>query len=128
MQVQENQSKFEGWCVVELMGHNIVAGYVTEVVIGGAAMLRVDVPEVGEQAAFSKFYASSAIYGITPTTEENARVAASRIRARPVELWVVPNPKPQLVAKVADPLDPEQEALMMEESDDHTWDDDDNPF
>jgi hypothetical protein len=125
MDTQANE-KFEGWCIVELMGHNVIAGYVTEQVIGGAAMLWVDVPAIPDETrqAFTKFFAPSAIYGITPTSEEHARTAAEKIRARPVDLWIVPNPKPQLVTKVADPMDPEQKALLMEEADDH-WDEDD---
>lgn len=117
MDTQANE-KFEGWCVVELMGHNVIAGYVTEQVIGGAAMLRVDVPAVEAQAAFTKFFAPSVVYGITPTTEESARIAATRIRARPIELWIVPNPKPQL-AQIAD--------REQEDSDDFD-DDNDSPF
>jgi nucleotide-binding universal stress UspA family protein len=129
MDSQANE-KFEGWCIVELMGHNVIAGYVTEQVMGGAAMLRVDVPAIPDETrqAFTKFFAPSAIYGITPTSEEHARTAAERIRARPIDLWIVPNPKPQLVARVADP---EQEEIDAEAADNHDWDDDDdddNPF
>jgi len=36
--------KFEGWCVLELMGHRRLAGYVSEQEIAGADMLRIDVP------------------------------------------------------------------------------------
>jgi hypothetical protein len=95
----EEQSKFEGWAVVELMGHNTVAGFVSEQTIAGAAMLRVDVPAVDERGAFTKFYGGSAIYGITPTTQEIAERAAQRLRVRPVSEYVVPAPpvRPALV-------------------------------
>lgn len=120
---QQTAEKFEGWCIVELMGHNTIAGYVTEQVIGGAALLRVDVPAISEeQGKFTKFYNPSAVYGITPTTLENVAVAASRIRARPIDLWIVPNPKPQL-AQVADR---EQEELDMELLDEGGFDDEDD--
>lgn len=36
---------FEGWAIVELMGHRRLGGYVHEVELAGAAMLRIDVPE-----------------------------------------------------------------------------------
>lgn len=40
----DKQESFEGFAIVELMGRHVVAGYVTEQVIAGVAMLRVDVP------------------------------------------------------------------------------------
>lgn len=42
------------WGVVEIMGHQRYAGYVSEQTLGGAALIRVDVPEVSGRAAFSK--------------------------------------------------------------------------
>ena len=36
---------FEGWAIVELMGHRRLAGYVRQAEQFGAAMLRLDVPE-----------------------------------------------------------------------------------
>jgi len=81
---------FESWAIVELMGHSVIAGYVTEQSIAGSAMLRVDVPKVDNHEPFTKFFGGSAIYGITPTTEELAKSAAKRLAVRPVSLWVVP--------------------------------------
>lgn len=40
-----DDSLFEGWAIVELMGHRRLAGWVSEVEIAGAPMLRLDVPE-----------------------------------------------------------------------------------
>ena len=79
--MNEDSSKYEGWAIVELMGHNIIAGYVSEQSIAGAAMLRVDVPQNGNQETFTKFLSGGALYGITPTTEEIATRAAERLRA-----------------------------------------------
>lgn len=97
----KEENKFEGWAIVELMGRNMVAGFASEQVVAGAAMLRVDVPQVGEQVGYTKFFGGSAIYAITPTTEEIATVAASRISVRPVQEWVVPTAR-QLVDSRAD--------------------------
>ena len=99
----EEQAKFEGYAIVELMGHNTIAGYVSEVAIAGAAMLRVDVPAVGDQPAFTKFVGGSAIYGITPTTAEIAQRAAARLRVRPVNEWTLPDRdlRPALVDSMA---------------------------
>lgn len=73
-----DDTAFEGWFVVEMMGHRKLAGYVREVTVAGAGLLRVDVP--GDEAAgvqpATQFYPPSAIYCLTPTTEEIARTAA----------------------------------------------------
>lgn len=93
------QNAYEGFAVIELMGHNVIAGYVSEQTIAGVAMLRVDVPKVGDQEPFTKFFSGGAIYGITPTTQEIAERAAQRLRSRPVNEYVVPVPpaRPALI-------------------------------
>jgi hypothetical protein len=84
-----NTARFEGWCVLELMGHRRLAGMVTEVEIAGSGMLRIDVPgEDGPTA--TQFYSPSAVYAITPTTEAIARGFARRYRPEPVQRWELP--------------------------------------
>ena len=83
MTTQEEIRTFEGWCIVELFGHNVIAGYCSERVVAGVAMLQVDVPAVEDRPAFTKLYSGGAIYGVTPTTEDLARAAAGRRPARP---------------------------------------------
>ena len=78
------QEKFEHWMIVELMGHNIIAGFVSEQTIGGAALIRVDVPKTDNAGPFTKFFNNSAIYAMTPTTEEVATVAANKLAVRPI--------------------------------------------
>jgi len=116
MEAQTNE-KFEQWCVIEQMGHNLYAGFVSERVIAGTAMIQVDVPEVdAEHPAFSKLLGASTIYGITPTTEEHARQAAARIRQRPLSLYILPEPTRQL------------EARVERGENDEDFDDEGNPF
>lgn len=103
--MNEQNSAYEGWAVVELMGHNVIAGFVSEQAQYGVAMLRVDVPGNESQAEFTKFYGGSSIYGITPTTEEIARHAAARLAVRPISHWTVPDPKPRIVDSMADATD-----------------------
>lgn len=88
MNETNEQEKFEGF--VELMGRHVIAGYVSEQVIAGAAMLRVDVPAVGDLPGFTKYFGGAAIYGLTPTDEATAKRAVVRLRPRPVEPWIVP--------------------------------------
>ena len=88
----DNEKQFEGWAIVEIMGHHQMAGYLSSVTIAGSEMLRVDVPEIKGQPGFTKFFGPSAIYAITPTDESTARYAALQFQARPVDPWVLPTP------------------------------------
>ena len=83
------KEKFDKWAIVELFGHQQIAGRVSEAQIGGCSFVRVDVPEVGEQKGFTKFYGNGAIYAITITDEETARAAATYYRQQPIEEWTL---------------------------------------
>jgi hypothetical protein len=85
------QPKFEEWALLELFGHQRLAGLVTEVQLGGASFVRVDVPGDTKKAAtkLTKLYNPSAIYSITPVTEETARLVARSISGEPVTRWDV---------------------------------------
>lgn len=78
---------FDQWCIVELFGHQKIAGHCTEQNIAGTNMLRVDVPETKSIPAFTKFYGSSAIYAINPVDEQTARLMVERLQARPIDAW-----------------------------------------
>lgn len=81
--------KFESWAVVELFGHQRIAGLVTEATIGGCSFVRVDVPEqpAGQYSAavpaYTRYFGQGAIYALNPCSEQGARYTASEIRARP---------------------------------------------
>ena len=85
------QTKFEEWALLELFGHQRLAGLVTEVQLGGASFVRVDVPGETKKspAKLTKFYNPSAIYSITPVTEETARMIAKSVSGEPVTRWDV---------------------------------------
>lgn len=96
---------FKGYALVEVMGHNRYAGYVTEEVIAGQAFVRVDVPEVPEQpplnqwssprpavAGYTKYFGAASIYSLTPCTFETAQMAANQWRSEPAQVWV-PTPE-----------------------------------
>ncbi len=82
-----SEEKFEQWGVVEIMGHQRVAGKVTEQAVGGTAFVRVDVPESDGRPAFTKLYGSGAIYAISITSEETARAIAARLQQAPISVW-----------------------------------------
>lgn len=80
-------SNFQDWAYVELMGHNKIAGHVTEYKFGNQSMIRVDVPQIGDIPKFSKIFAVSAIYAITPLSEKDAIDYASKIKSKPLDVW-----------------------------------------
>ncbi|HDZ37198.1 MAG TPA: hypothetical protein ENH62_02740 [Marinobacter sp.] len=87
-------NSFEQWCIIELFGHQVIAGMVTQQAVGSAALIRVDVPETEDHPAFTRFYGLGAIYSITPVSEEVAKVAVKEFRPKPVNVYM-----PQLVEK-----------------------------
>jgi hypothetical protein len=89
----QDESTFESWALVELFGHQKIAGLVTEAVIGGCNLIRVDVPESEDQSAYTRYFGQGAIYGITPVSEEIARSALAYIRPRPVSPYMLPQSK-----------------------------------
>ncbi len=93
---------FESWCIVELMGHQRMAGFVTEATIGGGAMIRIDVPECGELPAYTRYLAPGALYAINPCDEKTARAAAASFRPQPVNKWEIDRQVPQLTAGTDD--------------------------
>lgn len=85
----ETEQGFRSWAVVELMGHQTMAGEVSETTIGGAALLRVDVPAVDDVPGYTRYVAPGALYSLTPVTEEIARRVAAYHRVRPVQPYVL---------------------------------------
>lgn len=81
------QEKFEAWAIVELFGHQKIAGRLTEQTIGGCHFIRVDVPAFEDSPAFTKLYTQGAIYGVTFVGEQIARAAAQSYRVAPVHAY-----------------------------------------
>jgi hypothetical protein len=79
--------KFEAWGIVELMGHQRAAGRLSEQTVGGANLLRVDIPD-GENFR-TVFYGSSAIYAVHITDETIARASAAAQGTRPTYAYEV---------------------------------------
>ena len=83
----ETAEKFETWAIIELFGHNQIAGKCSEQNIAGTNMLRVDVPETEEQPSFTRFLGSGSIYAINPVTEEIATYWAKSLQVAPINSW-----------------------------------------
>lgn len=72
----ENEPEYQGWALLEIMGHRKTAGLVKEVQMAGATLLRVDVPKPdSDDIAITQYYGGGSIYCMTPCTEESARQA-----------------------------------------------------
>jgi hypothetical protein len=112
------------WAVVELFGHNIVAGEVSEVSVAGTEMLRVDVPEVDGVPGFTKFYGGAAVYAITPVDEAGALHAVRHLHVRPISTYVIP-------ARQLPPTIDEDDGAEVEPADDdgaYDYDSEEPPF
>lgn len=81
------EQKFETWAVVELFGHNKIAGLCSEQNIAGTNMLRVDVPETDSNPSFTRFVGGASIYAINPVTEEMALFMAFQLNEKPIDGW-----------------------------------------
>jgi hypothetical protein len=124
------------WGIVEVMGHQRHAGLISQRSIFGTVFCQIDVPELptyidrwGEehpaQSAYSKLVGGSAIFAITPTTEEIAR-AAARTNTKAVNVYL----------GEMNPMPPRQLAVITGGEDRNNADDEndenedyfDNPF
>lgn len=87
--MDEISDKFKEWAIIDLFGHQQIAGRISEQQIGGSSFVRVDVPGIGEQKPFTKLYGPGAIYSITITDEATATAAANYYKPVPMNQWTV---------------------------------------
>lgn len=73
----------ETWALLEIMGHDRIAGLVATKAIGTAAIVEVRVPATTKYPAFRKLFAPAAIFSMTPVSENVAREMAERFGSRP---------------------------------------------
>lgn len=73
--------------VLELFGHQRIAGHVSEHTFGGATFVRVDVPEVGSTPAFTKMFHPNAVYAFNPVDEETMMFVAEQCSVRPLTVF-----------------------------------------
>jgi hypothetical protein len=79
--------KFETWAVLSLFGHTRLAGKVSEAtILGGHALLRLDIPLKDGKFA-TRFIGPSAIFDMSPVSEEIARKVALQCEPEPVHQW-----------------------------------------
>jgi hypothetical protein len=85
--IMPHDATLESWAILELMGHRRLAGYLREVELAGGKFLRLDIPAKDGEMLTTQLYSPSAVYCITPTTEEIARAVAAQNQPSPVHLF-----------------------------------------
>jgi hypothetical protein len=103
--------KFDSWAVVELFGHNQIAGRVSEQMIAGKLMVRVDVPKASGNPGFTKFYSPDAVYAITPTTKRLTMSFTENLHPEPIQVYML---RPSFPEPIRTP-----EQILAEEEDDY---------
>lgn len=78
------EGKFEEWAIIDLFGHQKIAGRISEEQIGGSSFVRVDVPVI---PPFTRLFGAAAIYSITITDEVTAKAAAQYWKPEPMDKW-----------------------------------------
>jgi hypothetical protein len=101
--VSETDKDFNGWAIVEIMGHQKFAGYVHTQAVGGTAMVRVDVPEIDGHPGFTKLFGGSSIYCLPPVSQEVARSMALSLRKAPVDVYEFPDAVLQAMRQAEQP-------------------------
>lgn len=77
------ETSFEQWCIVELMGHKRLAARVTERNIAGKGFLQLDIPD-GQGGFATSLYSPDSVYGLHPVEEKVARTVAAQAQSTPV--------------------------------------------
>jgi len=78
---------FKSWCIVQLMGHQEVAGLVSEYEIAGIKMLKIAVPETKRQKPYTQLFSTQAVYSLYQTDEETVLLFCDRNPTEPVHPW-----------------------------------------
>jgi hypothetical protein len=107
--MNDDNGKFSSWCIVEIFGNQKIAGRVSEHVIAGHGFIRVDVPDTEGQPAFTRLFGPTAIYSMTPVSEDIARAAVDAIRSRPVTVYIGTSRQIEAPADGEDDLEDEED-------------------
>jgi hypothetical protein len=96
-ETNDQQSTEGKWCVLELMGHVRLAGYVTEVQLAGFGMLHVAIPN-DEGGFWEQHVPPASLYRMTTVAEDIARMVAKDSPGMPVQEYHV---RAEIRAKIA---------------------------
>ena len=99
---QETQSNQPMPMLLELFGHNRIAGYVSEHSFAGASFVRVDVPAVADVPGLTRMFHPNAVYCFNPVDEETMLDMADRLRIKPLTPFDLSEIRRKLVASLPD--------------------------
>lgn len=92
---KQETSEIKDWALVELFGHQRIVGFMSTQTFGAGVLFRVDVPDLKKDGkvvrpGFTRYFGLSAIYSVTPISEEMVRELLPSIdgtpAARPLSL------------------------------------------
>jgi hypothetical protein len=148
--MNEDQAKFEGYAIVDVLGHQRYAGFVRTEAFGQAVLFRVDVPELPEREypldtpqyvpgsngsgwcpkgtivkreaapGFTKYIGAGSIYTLSPCDEKAAFAAVEAVQRPEIKLISLPETHKSLSA----PDDPDEDENEEDEDDDDDDEDD----
>src|SRR5271165_7158036 len=86
----EPSAELKSWALVELFGHQRIVGFLSQQTFGTGVLFRVDVPDLLKEGkilrvGFTRYFGLSAIYSITPVSEEVVRTLLPSIDGTPGE-------------------------------------------
>ncbi len=70
----------ENWAILEIMGHERLAGKLTETTIAGVPMLRVEVPATEKLPGFVRLLSGASIFSLTPVPQQVASAVAANLQ------------------------------------------------
>lgn len=79
----------ELWAVLEVMGHERIAGKITEKPIGNSIFMQVDVPASDKLPGFTRLYHPNSLFSFTPVPEQVARIMAGSLQKTAVSVHLV---------------------------------------
>lgn len=139
MTTENKQASFEGWALVEMMGHRREIGFVTTENYGAAALFRIDTPGLPEREyaleqpayvegkwapvgsivkrpespARSVLIGPGSVYALNPCTEDAALKAIDSMQARPlILLKLAEQPRLEVDASYMDDMHDDEEEMQ----------------
>jgi hypothetical protein len=87
-------TELKAWALIELFGHQRIVGFLSQQTFGTGVLFRVDVPDLLKdgkvvRVGFTRYFGLSAIYSITPVSEEIVRKLLPSIDGTPGEARVL---------------------------------------
>lgn len=116
LRLPPKEEPFHGWVILELMGHRRLVGWLQERTIAGASFLQLNAP-TKDGNVVTQIYSASAVYCITPTTQDVVEAMAGRNEPEPIRPYELPRMLPAVS---------EADDDHLEEPED--WQEDGKPF